>query len=101
VRAAWPTSGSSSSARASAPAISRSASTDKPGRTPLHQIASHGDIESAELFIAHGANLDARDDEDCSTPLAFAAREGQTKMVEFLLRRGARPVRILVEHKKL
>ncbi|MDQ3696738.1 MAG: ankyrin repeat domain-containing protein [Gemmatimonadota bacterium] len=60
-------------------------------RTPLHHFASDGDLESAALFIDHGADLDARDEEDCSTPVGFAARHGKTEMVEFLLRRGATP----------
>jgi hypothetical protein len=59
--------------------------------TPLHQFADHGDIESAALFIRHGADVNARDDEHCSTPLGWAARSGQKRMVDFLLRSGAKP----------
>ena len=59
--------------------------------SPLHQFAEHGDVESAALFIEHGADLHAREEEFCSTPLAWAAKFGQTRMVEFLLRRGAKP----------
>lgn len=59
--------------------------------TPLHRFAQDGDIESAELFIDHGADINARDEEFESTPLAWAAREGKTAMAEFLLRRGAKP----------
>jgi len=59
--------------------------------TPLHRFAEHGDIEKAAIFIDHGADLHARDEELCSTPLGYAARAGRTRMVEFLLRRGARP----------
>src|SRR5262249_5056655 len=55
-----------------------------------HRFAEHGDVESAALFLDHGADLHARDEEFCSTPLAWAARCGRTNMVEFLLRRGAR-----------
>ena len=58
-------------------------------RTPLHHFASHGDVDSAGFYIDHGADLNARDDEDRSTPLALAAREGKSDMVAFLLRRGA------------
>jgi len=58
-------------------------------RTPLHHFAHHGDIESAALFIDHGAKLDAIDDEDRSTPLGIAARAGKKEMVEFLLSRAA------------
>jgi len=56
--------------------------------TPLHHFAGSGDIESAAVFLDHDANLNARDEEHESTPLAWAAREGQRRMVEFLLRRG-------------
>jgi ankyrin repeat protein len=59
--------------------------------TPLHHFAGRGDVESASLFIAHGADVHARDEEYRSTPLAWAARDGQTRMVECLLRHGAKP----------
>ena len=57
--------------------------------TPLHHFAARGDIESAALYIDHGADLNARDEEWCSTPLGWAAHSGQLRMVEYLLRRGA------------
>jgi ankyrin repeat protein len=60
------------------------------GVTPLHRFAREGDIESASLFLDHGANLEAEDGELRSTPLAWAAEAGQARMVEFLLRRGAK-----------
>jgi ankyrin repeat protein len=59
--------------------------------TPLHQFARKGDVEKAAIFIDHGADLNARDDDICSTPLGWAAKFGQTEMVEFLLQRGAKP----------
>jgi hypothetical protein len=58
--------------------------------TPLHNFASHGDIESAAVYLDHGANIEAEDGEWRSTPLARAAEAGRTRMVEYLLRRGAR-----------
>jgi ankyrin repeat protein len=61
------------------------------GITALHQFARTGDTEKAALFIDHGANLHARDEDICSTPLAWAAKFGQTAMVELLLDRGAQP----------
>jgi ankyrin repeat protein len=57
--------------------------------TPLHYFAESGDLENAAVFIEHGADLNARDEEFFSTPLGWAARCGKTRMVEFLLRRGA------------
>jgi ankyrin repeat protein len=59
--------------------------------TPLHQFARKGNLESAALFIEHGADLNARDEDICSTPLGWAAKYGQTSMVEFLLQRSAAP----------
>jgi ankyrin repeat protein len=58
--------------------------------TPLHRFAETGDVESAALFIDHGADIHARDEEWCATPLGWAAKSGHTRMVEYLLRRGAR-----------
>lgn len=57
--------------------------------TPLHQLARRGDVETAALFLDHGASLIARDDHARSTPLGWAAKYGQREMVEFLLQHGA------------
>jgi uncharacterized protein len=59
--------------------------------TPLHQFARKGDLDNAQQFIDHGADLHARDEDICSTPLGWAAKFGQTTMVELLLNRGAAP----------
>jgi ankyrin repeat protein len=59
--------------------------------TPLHQFARTGNVESAALFIDHGADLHARDEDICSTPLGWAAKFGRMPMVELLLQRGAKP----------
>jgi ankyrin repeat protein len=59
--------------------------------TPLHHFARTGDLEKAALFIEHGADLHARDEDICSTPLGWAAKYGRGPMVEFLLKRGAKP----------
>ena len=59
------------------------------GVTPLHRFARDGDVESAAIFLDHGANLEARDEEFCTTPLGYAAAAGKRRMVEFLLERGA------------
>jgi RNA polymerase sigma factor (sigma-70 family) len=58
--------------------------------TPLHYFAESGDVESAALFLDHGADINARDEELCATPLGWAAYFGHAPMVEFLLRRGAK-----------
>jgi ankyrin repeat protein len=60
-------------------------------KTPLHHFAAKGDMENATLFIEHGADLDARDEEFRSTPLGYAARCGKIQLVELLLDRGAKP----------
>ncbi len=59
--------------------------------TPLHQFAREGNVERAALFIDHGADLSARDEDLRSTPLGWASKFGKTNMVELLLARGARP----------
>jgi ankyrin repeat protein len=61
------------------------------GIAPLHEFARKGDLEKAAIFIEHGAELHARDEDICSTPLGWASKFGQTAMVEFLLKRGAKP----------
>jgi ankyrin repeat protein len=59
--------------------------------TPLHELAGKGDVEKAAQFLEHGADLHARDEDICSTPLGWAAKFGRKAMVEFLLERGAKP----------
>jgi ankyrin repeat protein len=59
--------------------------------TPLHHLARNGDVEKAGWFLEHGADLHARDEDICSTPLGWAARFGKADMVEFLLKHGAKP----------
>jgi ankyrin repeat protein len=59
--------------------------------TPLHHFARKGDVAKAEQFINYGANLHARDEDICSTPLGWAAKFNQRSMVELLLARGAKP----------
>jgi ankyrin repeat protein len=61
------------------------------GITPLHEFARKGDVEKAAQFLDHGADLTARDEDLCSTPLGWAAKFGQRPIVELLLRRGAQP----------
>ena len=61
------------------------------GITRLHEFARKGDLENATIFIDHGADLHARDEDICSTPLGWAAKFGKAPMVELLLSRGAKP----------
>jgi ankyrin repeat protein len=59
--------------------------------TPLHQFARRNDIASASIFIAHGADVNAVDEEFYSTPLGYAAKHGKKEMIELLLKHGADP----------
>src|SRR5262245_39718203 len=54
------------------------------GITPLHEFARKGDLENAAIFLDHGADIHARDENICSTPLGWAAKFGKTLLVEFL-----------------
>jgi ankyrin repeat protein len=58
--------------------------------TPLHRLAGSGDVENAVLFLDHGADVNARDEELSSTPLGWAAKNGHAAMVELLLSRGTK-----------
>lgn len=59
--------------------------------TPLHRFAGRDDIASAELFLQHGADINAVDEELYTTPLGYAAKSGKINMVRFLLDKGADP----------
>ncbi len=61
------------------------------GCVPRRFRTSHGrgDVERAALYLDYGADLHARDEEICSTPLGWAAKYGQRPMVELLLTQGA------------
>jgi ankyrin repeat protein len=72
------------------------------GKTFLHACAEAGDRSAAAVFLDAGADIDARDVEFQGTPLAAAVRascaatdpkqaQRPRRMVEFLLKRGARP----------
>ncbi len=61
------------------------------GVTLLHDMAQAGDVTKARLLLAHGADIEAIDDEYRATPLGMAARWGRREMVAFLLERGADP----------
>ncbi len=59
--------------------------------TQLHQFAGAGELEKAKLFIDHGADLHARDEDLRSTPLGWAAKFGRLEMAKLLLSAGAQP----------
>jgi ankyrin repeat protein len=60
------------------------------GVSPLHDFARRGDLDNAMLFLEHGADIHARDENFASTPLGWAAKYGQFAMVELMLARGAK-----------
>jgi hypothetical protein len=65
------------------------------GMTRLPGLAGYGKSEprftDAELLIENGTNIEAIDEEDTSTPLAWATKQGRTGMVALLLDKGANP----------
>jgi ankyrin repeat protein len=62
------------------------------GITPLHRFAGRDDTDSADLFLQHGADVNALDEELYTTPLGYAAKAGKINMVQFLLKKGADPL---------
>lgn len=60
------------------------------GITALHQLARSGEVDKALVFIEHGADINARDGDICSTPLGWAAKYGQLEMAQLLLEHGAK-----------
>lgn len=53
--------------------------------TPLHHMAGQGNVPAAKLFLHYGSDPSLVDVEYRTTPLGWAAREGQTDFVQFLL----------------
>jgi len=62
---------------------------DENGATALHHAAGNGHKEVAELLIAKGADMAAKDNRFGSTPLHWAAYRGREKVVEVLIAKGA------------
>jgi len=59
------------------------------GRTFLHKCAEEDDVETADVLLQFGANIEAIEAVYGETPLASAARCGKVKMVTFLKEKGA------------
>ena len=60
------------------------------GFTPLLFAARHGDVESARLLLAGGADVDAAA-ANGSIPLVLAVHSGHSRLAAFLLESGADP----------
>ncbi len=54
--------------------------------TPLHEEAYDGHLDVAELLIDRGATVDAKERYNL-TPLMYASAEGNSAMVELLLKK--------------
>src|SRR5579872_3350174 len=63
------------------------------GMTPLHWAAVRNDVEMAELLMYAGANVKATTRIGGYTPLLVAAKSGNAKVIETLLKHGADPDR--------
>lgn len=59
------------------------------GMTVLHILVSLGTPAAVSWILDRGADINRRDNEFNSTPLAWAARVGREEMIELLLSRGA------------
>ncbi len=59
------------------------------GTTPLLYAATFGHKEIAELLIAEGADVNAKDDKIVGYPLHFAAAFGHKEIAEMLIANGA------------
>lgn len=64
---------------------------DKGGYQALHLAASRNHLAIVALLVAKGAELNTQERSQGLTPLIWAAKEGHTKVVDFLLMAGANP----------
>jgi ankyrin repeat protein len=60
-----------------------------PGDTPLHFVASLGDLETAKILLDAGANPNWPNEHPGNTPLHNATSQKHYEMVDLLLSRGA------------
>merc|ERR1712113_324989 len=58
------------------------------GQTPLHVACNASRVNSAELLLDNGAEIDEQDYFGC-TPFLFACGSGRGEMAKYLLHRGA------------
>jgi ankyrin repeat protein len=65
-------------------------STSKEGQTALMAVARTGNVEAAEALVKKGANVNAVEQWGGQSPLMWAAAQSQPKMVEFLVKHGAK-----------
>jgi ankyrin repeat protein len=63
---------------------------DREGKTALHWAAADGSLETLELLISKGAEVDAKDTRFGRTPLHNAAYSSEVKSVATLLDKGAK-----------
>ena len=59
--------------------------------TPLHAAVGNGHVEVALFLLDHGADVNARDEDENVTPLYLASEHGDAMVVRSLLGRGANP----------
>lgn len=65
-------------------------SIDQLGMTHLMALAERGYYKSAEMFLKKGANKDLHDNNDGRSALHFAANHDDPKMIDLLLKYGAK-----------
>src|SRR5512133_1559959 len=69
-------------------ALVNAASTNAQKVTPIHSAAAANSLELCTLLLDHGADVNARQQDDF-TPLHAAAQNGNVELVRLFLRQGA------------
>jgi ankyrin repeat protein len=57
--------------------------------TPLHEAARVGNVDIAEMLVAHGADVNSKNEDHWRTPLHYAASGRDEDMIEYLISVGA------------